>query len=67
MQSINQQTYLSFILSGIIFAGLSAGFDYTDGIEFSFTRFISKATLFGLVMAWITRRNLKKKEAEKKA
>ena len=50
----------SGLLSGIIYAGLMAGFDYSDGQDFRIWRFIFNLLFFGIFMGLINRYNLKK-------
>jgi hypothetical protein len=61
MNTITKKTIMSYLISGLIFASLSSGFDYYYGISFSVWKFIIKATFFGLSMAIIFRYNFKKK------
>ncbi len=65
MTPLTKKTIVAFLFSGLIFAGLSAGFDYSDGMEFRLWRFIFKAFFFGFFMALMLRYNLKKNEAAK--
>ncbi|MBB6682431.1 hypothetical protein H4O20_13355 [Aequorivita sp. 609] len=50
----------SGLFSGIVYAGLMAGFDYSDGQDFKIWKFIFHASFFGIFMALMTRYNLKK-------
>ncbi|MCX7552092.1 hypothetical protein [Xanthomarina sp. F2636L] len=50
----------SGLFSGIVYAGLMAGFDYSDGENFRIWRFILNALFFGIFMGLFTRYNLKK-------
>ena len=50
----------SGLFSGIVYAGLMAGFDYSDGQDFKIWKFIFNASFFGIIMALMTRYNLKK-------
>ena len=65
MTPITKKTIVTFLLSGLTFAGLSAGFDYYDGVGFSLWKFIIKASIFGLFMTLMFRYNYKKNEAAK--
>ena len=56
----------SGLISGIIYAGLMAGFDYSDGQDFSMWRFIFNALIFGIFMGLMTRYNLKKQADKEK-
>ena len=60
MTTITKKRIFVFLISGLIFASLSAGFDYNEGDEFNLWKFIIKTTFFGLLMALITRYNIKK-------
>jgi|TARA_B110000093_G_C12768484_1_gene325550 hypothetical protein len=53
------------IFGGVVYAGIMAGFNYTDGQDFRIWRFIFNALFFGICMGFITRNSLKK-QAEKK-
>ena len=55
----------SGLISGIIYAGLMAGFDYSDGQDFRMWRFIFNA-LIGIFMGLMTRYNLKKQADKEK-
>ena len=55
---------LTFLISGLIYAGLSAGFDYSDGKEFDVSKFIYKALYFGLVMTVIAYFSMRKKKRQ---
>jgi len=50
----------SGLISGIVYAGLMAGFDYSDGQDFRIWKFIFHASFFGIFMGFITRYNLRK-------
>ena len=65
MTSITKKTITTFLISGLTYAGLGAGFDYSDGIGFSFWKFIIKASFFGLLMALMFRYNFKKNDSTK--
>ena len=56
----------SGLISGIIYAGLMAGFDYSDGQDFRMWRFIFNALIFGIFMGLMTRYNLKKQADKEK-
>ena len=55
----------SSLLSGIIYAGLMAGFDYSDGQDFRIWRFTFHFLFFGIFMG-LMNRYLLKKQAKKK-
>ena len=50
----------SGLFSGIVYAGLMAGFDYSDGQDFRIWKFIFHASFFGIFMGFMTRYNLRK-------
>ena len=50
----------SGLLSGIVYAGLMAGFDYSDGQDFRIWRFIFHLLFFGIFMGLMNLYNLKK-------
>jgi hypothetical protein len=50
----------SGLISGIVFAALMAGFDYSNGQDFRIWRFLYNTLFFGIFMAFLTRYNLKK-------
>ncbi|MCX7549173.1 hypothetical protein OS188_14545 [Xanthomarina sp. F1114] len=56
----------SGLFSGIVYAGLMAGFDYSDGQDFKIWKFIFHASFFGTFMALMTRYNLKKQADKEK-
>lgn len=65
MTTITKKTIMTFLISGLTYAGLGAGFDYSDGIGFSLWKFIIKASVFGLLMALMFRYNFKKNDSIK--
>lgn len=50
----------SSLISGLGFAGLMAGFDYLDGLDFRIWRFIFNALFFGLFTGLMIRYNVNK-------
>lgn len=58
----------SFLIAGLVYAGLMAGFDYSDGLDFHIVKFIFHFLFFGLFMGLLARYNhlkqLKKKRIE---
>jgi len=56
----------TFFFSGLIFAGLMAGSDYSDGIDFRPWNFIFNALFFGgliaLMAAYKHKKKMKKKD-----
>ena len=66
---MNTQTKViikSGLFSGIVYAGLMAGFDYSDGQDFRIWRFILNSLFFGTFMGFMTRYNLKKQADKEK-
>lgn len=58
----------TFLLSGLVYTTLMAGFDYSDGKEFEIFKLIYHFLFFGLIMGLMARyshRKLLKKEATK--
>ena len=60
MTPVTKKTIVTFLFSGLIYGGLSAGFDYSDGVAFSFWKFIFKFSFFGFLMALMFQYNVKK-------
>ena len=56
----------SGLLSGIVYAGLMAGFDYSDGQDFKIWRFIFHLLFFGIFMGLMNLYILKKTNEEGK-
>ena len=54
----------SGLISGVIYAGLMAGFDYSDGQDFRIWKFIIHALFFGIFMGFMNIYN-QKKQAKK--
>lgn len=50
----------SGLISGIVYAGLMAGFDYSDGQDLSIGKFLANFIFFGIFMGWLTYYNIKK-------
>lgn len=65
MTTITKKAIITFLISGITYAGLGAGFDYSDGIGFSLWKFIIKASVFGILMTLMFRYNFKQNESSK--
>ncbi|MEH1006738.1 hypothetical protein VDP25_03265 [Winogradskyella sp. ECml5-4] len=53
------------LVSGIVYAGLMAGFDYYDGNEFKIWRFLWNFFFFGGVMSLLTGYNVRKQSENK--
>ena len=68
MKAENKVFIKTFLLSGIIYAGLMAGFDYSDGQEFKIWKFLFYFLSFGLFMGLVSRysygKQVKKKVTE---
>ena len=60
MTPITKKTIVTFLFSGLIYGGLSAIIDYSDGVAFSFWKFIFKFSFFGFLMAIMFQYNVKK-------
>ena len=60
MKAENKFFVKEIFFSGIIFASLMAGFDYSDGKEFVITKFIFHLLFFGLFMGLFFRYQYKK-------
>ncbi len=54
-----KQVLKSSLISGIIYAGIIAGLDYADGLDFRIWRFIINCSLFTLFMGFATRNSFK--------
>ncbi len=54
----------SGLFSGIVYAGLMVGFDYSEGQDFRIWRFTLNALFFGTFMGFVTRYSLKKADKE---
>jgi ABC-type Mn2+/Zn2+ transport system permease subunit len=65
MKPLTKLMTLTFLLSGLVYAGVLAGFDYSEGNEFKLWKFVFNACFFGLFMALMARYNYKKKNKEK--
>lgn len=65
MKPITKITIKTFLFSGLIYAGLMAGFDYSDGNGFRIWKFIFYASFFGFFMALMSRYHYKKNESSK--
>ena len=56
----------SGLFSGIVYAGLMSGFDYSESQDFRICRFILDALFFGTFMGFISRYNLKRSRQRNK-
>jgi len=60
MKPVTKKTILTFLFSGLIYGGLSALIDFSDGVGFSLWKFIFKFSFFGFLMALMFQYNVKK-------
>ncbi|HLF53197.1 hypothetical protein [Flavobacterium sp.] len=60
MKTENKIFIKSFLISGLVYAGLMAGFDYSDGQSFRIFKFLLHFFFFGLSMGLLSRYNYKK-------
>lgn len=66
MTPITKKTIVTFLFSGLIYGGLSAIIDYSDGVAFSFWKFIIKFSFFGFLMALMFQYNVRKENKTSK-
>ena len=62
MKEENKVFIKSFFLSGLVYSGLMAGFDYYDRQDFRIWRFLFSFLIFGIFMGFMSRYNLKKQK-----
>jgi hypothetical protein len=60
MKAENKAFIKTFLITGIVYASLNAGFDYADGQEFKLYKFLFHFLFFGLFMSYIFRNSHKK-------
>jgi hypothetical protein len=60
MKTENKIFIKSFLISGLVYAGLMAGFDYSDGDSFRIFKFLFHFFFFGLFMGLLARYSHKK-------
>ena len=60
MKAVNKVFIKTFLVAGIVYASLMAGFDYADGQEFKLYKFVFSFLFFGLFMGYIFRNGHKK-------
>ncbi|MGQ7947101.1 hypothetical protein [Flavobacterium sp. WC2509] len=65
MKPITKTMIKTFLFTGLIYAGLMAGYDYSEGNGFQLWKFIFHASFFGLFMALMARYSYKKNESSK--
>ncbi|MGJ8549948.1 hypothetical protein [Winogradskyella wichelsiae] len=53
------------LLGGVIYAGIIAGLDYKNGLDFNTVRVLVSFIVFGALVAYITAYGLKKRQNEK--
>lgn len=63
MKTENKIFLKSFLLSGLIYAGLMAGFEYSQGESFSIYKFLWHFFFFGFFMGLLSRYNYKKNKS----
>lgn len=64
MKTENKIFVKSFLISGLIYAGLMAGFDFSNDSPFRIFKFLFHFFFFGLFMGLLTR-NTHKKQIKK--
>jgi hypothetical protein len=60
MKAENKAFIKTFLVAGIVYASIMAGFDYADGQEFKLYKFVFSFLFFGLFMSYIFRNGHKK-------
>ena len=55
MDTLTKITIRAFLISGLIYAGLMAGFDYYNGKEFEILIFLFRFSIFGFFMSLAAR------------
>ena len=55
MDTLTKITIRAFLISGLIYAGLMAGFDNYNGKEFKILIFLFRFSIFGFFMSLATR------------
>jgi hypothetical protein len=60
MKAENKAFIKTFLIAGIVYASIMAGFDYADGQEFKPYKFLFSFLFFGLFMGYIFRNGHKK-------
>jgi hypothetical protein len=60
MKAENKAFIKTFLIAGIVYASIMAGFDYADGQEFKLYKFVFSFLFFGLFMSYIFRNGHKK-------
>ncbi len=55
MKAENRAFIKTFLIAGIVYASIMAGFDYADGQEFKLYKFVFSFLFFGLFMGYIFR------------
>jgi len=56
---------ISGLISGIVYAGLMAGFDYFNGHDFKIWKLIFNVLFFGIFMGLFSYYNMKKRSKKK--
>jgi hypothetical protein len=65
MNPLTKTMIKTFLISGLVYAGLTAGYDYLEGNGFRLSKFVFNASFFGLFSALISRYRYKKNESSK--
>jgi hypothetical protein len=65
MKPITKTMIKTFLFTGLIYAGLMAGYDYSEGNGFRLWRFIFHASFFGLCLALMSRYSYNKNDSSK--
>lgn len=60
MKAENKAFLKTFLVAGIVYASLMAGFDYADGEGFKIYKFLFHFFFFGLFMGFLARYSHKK-------
>jgi hypothetical protein len=55
MKTLTKTIIRAFLISGLIYAGLMAGFDYSKGKEFEILIFLFRFSIFGFFMSLAAR------------
>jgi hypothetical protein len=55
VDTLTKTTIRAFLISGLIYAGLMAGFDYSNGKDFEILIFLFRFSIFGFFMSLAAR------------
>jgi len=64
MNKRTKRIVIAFLVSGSVFAGIMAGFDYFEGLEFRAQRFIFNFFFMGGFLSFIMNNSLKHKKTK---